>query len=252
MQNRLNAFCKRLLESPRNANDSPRANTSSEYLLNQNADFLHHTVRDFMETTYIEGFLREWATSTFQVDLVICEAIIAQIKTAPRSIYCFRKDGLVPQFISAFFHAERLNNIDLKGALEMRLLKDLDSTLTAVEWQMKSRGFEGIYYGALGDSSISLAATRHGLSGHPRNNTATGEDGRTPLWAAGSGHEVMVRLLVKRDDVEADSKDEGGRKPLSWVAEESYDAVVWLLVEREDVKADSKSLCSRTPLSYAV
>lgn len=61
----------------------------------------------------------------------------------------------------------------------------------------------------------------------------------------------MVRLLVERDDVEADSKDEGGRTPLLWAAEEGHDAWARLLVEREDVEADSKSLCSRTPLSYA-
>jgi hypothetical protein len=32
--------------------------------------------------------------------------------------------------------------------------------------------------------------------------------------AAGSGHEAVVRLLVQRDDVEADSKDYHGRTPL--------------------------------------
>ena len=52
-----------------------------------------------------------------------------------------------------------------------------------------------------------------------------GKDGRTLLsWAAGSGHDVMVRLLVERNDVETGSKDEGGRTPLSWAAEEAHDA----------------------------
>jgi hypothetical protein len=198
MQKRLNALCKGLLESPWNPNDSPLANISSEYLLNQNVDFLHRTVRDFMETTYMEGFLREWAKSSLQVDLVICEAIIAQIKTAPRSIYCFQKNGLVRQFISAFFHhAKRLNDIGLKGAPEMRLLKDLDSALTTVERQMKSQGFEDIYYEALGDSSISLAATRHGFSGHPRNDTAMFQDAKQQsVPKSGNRAKIWERLKV--------------------------------------------------------
>jgi len=39
-------------------------------------------------------------------------------------------------------------------------------------------------------------------------------NGRTLLsWAAEGGHEAVVRLLVERDDVEADAKDEDGRTP---------------------------------------
>jgi ankyrin repeat protein len=40
-------------------------------------------------------------------------------------------------------------------------------------------------------------------------------NGQTPLSeAAGSGREAVVKLLVERDDVEADSKDYDGRTPL--------------------------------------
>jgi ankyrin repeat protein len=36
-------------------------------------------------------------------------------------------------------------------------------------------------------------------------------DGQTPLsWAASIGREAVVRLLVERDDVEADSKSQSG------------------------------------------
>jgi hypothetical protein len=54
------------------------------------------------------------------------------------------------------------------------------------------------------------------------------------------GCEAVVRLLVERDDVEADSKDENGRTPLWWAAERGHEAVVRLLVERDDVEADLK------------
>jgi ankyrin repeat protein len=58
----------------------------------------------------------------------------------------------------------------------------------------------------------------------------------------------VVKLLVRRDDVEADSKDEDGRTPLSWAVEGGHEAVVKLLVERDDVEADSKHSRGRTPL----
>jgi hypothetical protein len=39
---------------------------------------------------------------------------------------------------------------------------------------------------------------------------------RTPLqWAAANGHRSVVELLVQREDVEADSKDNSGHTPSS-------------------------------------
>lgn len=45
---------------------------------------------------------------------------------------------------------------------------------------------------------------------------------------------------MERHDVEADSKDEDDGTPLWRVAGEGHLAVVKLLVERDDIKADSK------------
>jgi ankyrin repeat protein len=39
----------------------------------------------------------------------------------------------------------------------------------------------------------------------------------------------VVRLLVAQDDVEVDSKDNGGRTPLSWATKTGYYEVVTLL-----------------------
>jgi ankyrin repeat protein len=39
----------------------------------------------------------------------------------------------------------------------------------------------------------------------------------------------VVKLLVERDDVVADSKDNNGWTPLSWAAEQGHEAVVKLL-----------------------
>ena len=53
--------------------------------------------------------------------------------------------------------------------------------------------------------------------------------GRTPLiYAAQSGHEALVRLLLERGaDVEA--KDRGGETALIYAAESGHEAVVRLL-----------------------
>jgi ankyrin repeat protein len=40
---------------------------------------------------------------------------------------------------------------------------------------------------------------------------------------------VVVKLLVKRENVVADSEDEFGQTPLLWAAEEGHKAVVKLL-----------------------
>ena len=76
--------------------------------------------------------------------------------------------------------------------------------------------------------------------------------GHTPLSiAAEKGYEKVVKLLLERTDVEADSKDSDNRSPLSWAAEYGSEAVVKLLLERNDIEADSKDKNNRSPLSLA-
>lgn len=49
-----------------------------------------------------------------------------------------------------------------------------------------------------------------------------------------------MKLLVEREDVMADLKDNHGRTPLMWAAESGHEAVVKLLVERDNVVANLK------------
>ncbi len=64
--------------------------------------------------------------------------------------------------------------------------------------------------------------------------------GQTPVsWAAGSGHNAIVKLLVERDDVQADLTDGRERTLLSWT---------FLLL---DVQADSRHKYGRKPLLWA-
>ena len=66
-------------------------------------------------------------------------------------------------------------------------------------------------------------------------------DGRTPLsWAAERGNAAVVKELVDRHDLVADSQDEEGQTPLSWAASYGHIAVVQLLLGRDDVVADSQ------------
>jgi hypothetical protein len=75
---------------------------------------------------------------------------------------------------------------------------------------------------------------------------------QTPLLrAAERGHEAVVRLLLEREGVDADSKDRYRRTPLSCAAENGHEAVVQVLLERGGVDANSKDRYSRTPLSCA-
>jgi hypothetical protein len=69
--------------------------------------------------------------------------------------------------------------------------------------------------------------------------------------AAYFGVEAVVKLLLAKDGVNPDSKDNGRRTPLSYAAENGYEAVVKLLLAKDGVNPDSKDNRG-TPLSWAV
>ena len=77
--------------------------------------------------------------------------------------------------------------------------------------------------------------------------------GRAALsWAAEKGHEGIVKLLLGQKDVNPDTPDtEYGQTPLSWATESGHEGVVKLLLERKDVNPDTPDKYGRTPLSWA-
>ena len=94
---------------------------------------------------------------------------------------------------------------------------------------------------------VRLLLTRDDVDVNSKDN-----DSRTPLsWAAEKGHKAVVRLLLARGDVDVDSKGNDSRTPLSWAAEKGHEAVVLLLLVRNDVDVDSKGNDGRSPLSWA-
>ena len=58
-------------------------------------------------------------------------------------------------------------------------------------------------------------------------------------------------MLLATGKVDADSKDQNSRTPLSWAAEEGHETVVKLLLATGEVDVHSKDLMRRTPLWWA-
>ena len=61
----------------------------------------------------------------------------------------------------------------------------------------------------------------------------------------------MVKLLLAKDDIEADHKDSGGLTPLSIASSRGYEGIVKLLLARPDVDINSKDVDGETPLYKA-
>ena len=109
-------------------------------------------------------------------------------------------------------------------------------------------GFTGMHLAAyIGLASLAERCLEAELAVNPKDS-----NGRTPLSrAAAEGHTAVVKLLLERDDVEADCQDEYASTPLSWAAGNGHTAIVKLLLDRDDVVADSQDIDARTPLSWA-
>lgn len=74
---------------------------------------------------------------------------------------------------------------------------------------------------------------------------------QTPLlWAAGNGHEVIVKLLLDIGKVDVDSKGKDGQTPLLWAAAYDREAVVKLLLD-SGVDTTVAANAGRTPVHYA-
>jgi Ankyrin repeats (3 copies) len=77
--------------------------------------------------------------------------------------------------------------------------------------------------------------------------------GRTALsYASQEGHQAVMKVLLRRNDVDVNSKDGDDRTPLSIAAMNGQACAVKLLLACDDIDADWKDVNGRTPLAYAV
>ena len=113
-----------------------------------------------------------------------------------------------------------------------------------------SEGFTGLHCAAyLGLDGIAITLLE-GMGGCDAD-MADGW-GHTPLmWAAESGYEGIVKLLLDRKEVNPDPRDHDGRTPLAYAAEGGHEGIVKLLLGREGVNPDSRDDYGQTPLGYA-
>jgi Ankyrin repeats (3 copies) len=78
-------------------------------------------------------------------------------------------------------------------------------------------------------------------------------NGRTALsYASQEGHPAVMKVLLRRNDVDINSKDRTDRAPLSIATLSRQACAVKLLLACDDIDADWKDWEGRTPLSYAV
>lgn len=77
-------------------------------------------------------------------------------------------------------------------------------------------------------------------------------DDQTPLsWAAGNGHEAIVKPLLATGRVDVNSMDGRGQTPLSWAAENGHEGIVEQLLNLSKINVNLNTY-GRTPLSRAI
>ena len=62
-------------------------------------------------------------------------------------------------------------------------------------------------------------------------------------WAAGNGHEAIVKILLYRDDIDPNKLGEEGRTPLFLAACNGHEGVVKILLGRDDVDPNKPDRC---------
>ncbi|KAL8310944.1 hypothetical protein RB597_001950 [Gaeumannomyces tritici] len=139
MRKRLNACCKGLLEVRSLPSTSDESMLSYSIHFEGKVDFLHRTAKDFLARAETQASLATWDPQAPGTDVVICGAILSQMKTAPQGRRCFTLGGerSIPNLLDLFLsHCRALHDnpgSDCEPALLERFLDQLDATLRGHE-----------------------------------------------------------------------------------------------------------------------
>ena len=136
MKLRINARCKDLLQITRKDFQKPSMTSVNELpmIFPYEVDFLHRTVKDFLQIHDVQRFITCRIPETFNYCTLVCHALLAQIKIAPIEIphfnQCGELSGLVDDLTQYTHQAETQTarpNVELLDELSTVIGIQLDS-----------------------------------------------------------------------------------------------------------------------------
>jgi ankyrin repeat protein len=131
----------------------------------------------------------------------------------------------------------------LLAANEVEADSSHDSGNAPALWPEKNDNLEAMQQ-LFTQAAIRAWKARYETMGQPLSTQAG-------VRAAKAGSETMGRLLVRREEVDVNLKDNRGRTPLSWAVQRGHKEVVMLLLGQHDLNAVEPDHNGRTPLWYA-
>ena len=171
--------------------------------------------------------------------------------------------GMTPLIWAARYGHEEVVRLLLRKKHIQLDRQDIGGSRTALSWAA-GNGHEGVVRLFLGRRFVNpgnvdrrwgkaMGVASRVFGWRYVNPESSSRCGRKPLsWAAGNGHEGVVKLLLGRKDVSPDTPDtEYGRTPLSWAAGNGHEEIVRLLLKRRDVNPNCSNKSGQTPLALA-
>jgi ankyrin repeat protein len=222
---------------------------------------VHYTAQEYFERTQKEWFpnaeenitatcVTYLSFSTFETGFCVTNRKLKErLQLNPLYDYTARNWGYHARLASTDVEQSILDLLQSETKLSacsqvMMISGSLNDNSQQVPTQMT--GVHLAAYFGLGNIMSALSKNRHDLD-------LKDTYGRTPLsWAAGNGHEAVVRQLLAKDGVDPNSEDKlGHQTPLWWAARNGHEAVVRQLLAKDGVDLDSGDKFGQTPLSWA-
>ncbi|RYN19215.1 hypothetical protein AA0119_g12859 [Alternaria tenuissima] len=169
-------------------------------------DFLHRTVRDFLNTDGIRKMIDQRILCDFQPLSAICRAMLAQIKALPMSVsnHCEIERSSVLRLIEELFSYARASDEEFQRP-ETRSLDELERTLLALSpvWQTDGKlvTLFGNYRSVNEANSFFESVVRNGLCGYVSRKLRSSSEKRSRP----SVKKLLTAALLPREDI-------GGRR----------------------------------------